>query len=150
MRVTWALICRHAITNRDSNNISLIEVIDELTVAGPPPQSDLQVGEASNVLIDLQLVVLWSRSDPNISEKSPTRVKAVGPYGAEALTVERIVDLTEFSRMRMLAHLLGAPIPFAQQGQYLFNIEVQTCDSQWEEVFQVPLWVNVQTDDPTD
>ena len=39
MKVLWALLCKNVITDQDTNNISLIEVVDELTIPAPPPQS---------------------------------------------------------------------------------------------------------------
>ena len=49
--------------------------------------------------------------------------------------------------MRGIGHLIESPFPVLQEGQYLFKVEAKTEGLDWQEMFELPLWVKVQTDD---
>ena len=148
MNVIWAILCQNVIVSQQSNNISLIEVIDELTVPVPPPQTLGESDEEFSATLDFRLTVFWARSDHRIPERGQSRVKLVAPDGRESTPVEQEIDLTQFPRMRSIGRMIGSPLPLTQEGQYRFIIEVKTPDSDWQEVSELPLWVAIQTDNP--
>ena len=147
MKVIWALLCEKTIVDQESNNLSLIEVIDELIVPAPLPQGVHGSGAEGSSILDLRLVVLWERSDPLRPEKGQARIRIIAPNASESSVAEHEVDLMESPRMRAIGHLLGSPMPFTQEGQYFVKIEAKTADSDWQELFELPLQVSVQTDD---
>ena len=51
--------------------------------------------------------------------------------------------------MRGDGHLLELPFPFTEEGIYYFNIQAKTADSDWKEVYELPLWVNVYDEFPS-
>ena len=147
MRVIWALLCKNTIVDRDTNNVSLINVVDELTVPASPPQGPPGAVFESIVLLDLSMAILWVRSSPDVPESGEARVKVVAPDDSISLSPQLEVDLTQRPRVRALGHMLNSPFPSWQEGEYRFKIEAKTNDLDWQEMFELPLWVKVQTDD---
>ena len=149
MRAVWAILCQNTIIDQRSNNISLIEVIDELTVPAPPPELVTEANGELGMLFDGNLVILWARSDLGTPEKAQVRSRIIAPNGGEARTGEVEVDLTEIVRARAIGRIAELPL-FTQVGEYTIKIETKAHDSEWREVFELPLWVNVQADAPSE
>ena len=149
LRAVWAILCENTIIDQRSNNVSLIEVIDELTIPAPAPEPMTETKGEPRKFFDADLVVLWARSKLDLPEKAQMRSKIVAPNGGEARSGESEVDLTENIRLRSIGRIAGLP-PFTQAGEYRIKIEAKESDSEWQEVFELPLWVSVQTDTPSE
>ena len=149
MKVIWALLCETTITDRDTNNVSLINVVDEITVPASPPQEPTEADSEEIALlgVGLRMVILCVRSNPEIPESGEMRIKVVAPDETARISVQLEVDLTQSQRLRGTGHLLEVPFLSWQEGQYLFKIETKTEGLDWQEMFELPLWVKVQTDD---
>ena len=148
MKVIWAILSENAIVDRQSNNISLIEVIDELTVPVPPPQVVSQSGEQLQIPFSFCLSILFARTDIGVAEKGRYSVTIIGPDGVKSESRELDVDLMENLRSRSIGRMGEFPLPLTVEGQYSFKIDVKSVDSDWKEAFELPLRVNFQRDDP--
>ena len=148
MKVIWALLCEKAIIDRETNNASFINVVEEIIVPASPPQMPPGSEIEPIVVLDLHMAILWARSNPVVRESGEARVRLIAPDETASISAELIVDLTESQRLRGIGHLVESPFPISQEGQYLFKVEAQTADLDWQEMFELPLWVKVQTDDP--
>lgn len=148
MKVYWALICQTSIVDRDTNNISLINVIEEVAVPATPPvplQAESQVPEQAWPAL-FEVVALWARSDMKVSESSEGRIRLVDPDDNTVLTSSPyLVDLTTFLRTRIRTRFpglpyRGTPLP---EGVYKFVIEERQED-EWVPRSQAYLRVVVQ------
>ena len=148
--MVWAILCRNAIIDQRSNNVSLIEVIDEITIPVQIPESITNASDQPVMVTDASLVILCARSDFNVPEKSLMRQRIVAPDGDEARTNENEIDLTDDVRLRAIGHIAGFPPLITQDGEFTIKIEVKAPDSDWQEMFELPLWVTVQTDTLSD
>ena len=148
MKVIWALLCENVITNQQTNNVSLIEVVDQLTVPAPPPGNVAKQDEKFDTFLNMRLVVLWARSDRDVPERGQARVRIIAPDGKEAQSTEHQVDLSEVPRSRAIGRIVGFPFPLTDEGEHLFRVEKRTSDSSWRKEFELPLWVQIQTDSP--
>ena len=150
MKVVWAILCKNTIVNRETNNITLFEVVEELNVVAAPPQESLDPELGFSTVLDLHLVSMWARTDPSTPESGQARFRAVSPDGRALVSGEAVVDLTEGTRLRADGHLLESPFPFTEDGIYLFKIEARTPESDWEELYELPLWVQVYGENALD
>ena len=148
MKVIWALLCEKAIIDRETNNASFINVVEEIIVPASPPQMTPGSEIEPIVVLDLHMAILWARSNPVVRESGEARVRLIAPDETASIFAELIVDLTESQRLRGIGHLVESPFPVLQEGQFLFKVEAKTADLDWQEMFELPLWVKVQTDDP--
>lgn len=137
MRVVWAILCESTVQDKDTNNISIFNVIDELRFAGPPPE--LETEDPAGPYIPIQLVVHISRSDFDIGERGLARVKVVTPTGFATTSQEFEIDLSANLRHQLRLTLSEFPPLFA--GCYKFLIDCKSDGGEWEEPFELLLLV---------
>lgn len=135
--------------DRETNNISLFNVVEEVVVAAQPPLSLKQLGLPEGVVpVVFQLVVLWARSDPAVPEKGRGRLRVEMPTDTRVLGNEFDADLTAFLRLRTVINLPGLPAGAgASDGIYRFLIDGKTELADWTEMFELPLRVTFQRAD---
>ena len=145
MKVLWGILCKNVIVNRDTNNITLVEVLERVTITATPPEEPPEPGQGINAMLDIHLVSSWARSAPDIPEMVYAKFRVVAPDGRSMASEEVEVDLTESTYLRASGHLLDAPFPFSGEGQYIFKIETRPPESEleWKEVYELPLWIDV-------
>lgn len=147
LRAIWAILCKNTIIDQRSNNISLIEVIDEISLPAPAPESVTETSGQPAVGFDASLVILWARSDPDMPEKAQVRNSVVTPKGFQTQSTENEIDLTDALRVRSIGQIARFPL-LSQDGEHTLKIEMKAADTDWQEAFELPLWVNIQTDSP--
>jgi hypothetical protein len=129
----WSVVCNRSATDRETNNISLFEVLEQLNVLGPLPDPNANIA----IPVQYEVVSLWIRENPAELEESKGRIILVAPNGAEVYTQEFPVDLTENDRMRSQVRAVGLPVRGA--GRYLFKVEIQREANSWETVARIPV-----------
>jgi hypothetical protein len=140
LKVIWAVLCQNSVIDRDSNTISLFNVIEEIHVVPQPPQEPLMpaaVGKGASIVF--QLVTLWGRSNQDTPEQGRGRLRLVLPDGESSITGEHEVNLTEFLRLRHIARITTMPI--RNEGIYKFVVEGKESNGKWSARFEVPLRV---------
>jgi len=127
----WTVLCSRAVIDRDSNNVSLQNVIEQITITGEP-RSDAVIE------IPLEVVTLWVRANSDRPSRGRTRLTYLSPSGAVLGSSESQVDLSEYKRLRTRHSLRRLPVPEA--GRYTFRVELQNeGESEWHQVAAVPL-----------
>ena len=147
MKVLWAILCEGAVTDRESNNVSLFNIIEELGVPAQPPERLGDLGLPPGVFPGtFALVILCTRANLDTPETAHGRIRLVAPDNATLLSLDFEMDLSEFLRGRLIINMPGLPI--SSEGLYLFKIDGKSPDSDWEGMFELPLSVVIQTQDP--
>ena len=145
MKIIWAILCQTSVIDSGTNNISLFNVIEEVTVPAQPPSSVSDVAEGSLIPSALELVILWTRSDIEVPERGFGRLQVIAPQIARNLSVDHEVDLSTFLRLRARIHLPG--LPAGGPGIYLFKIDGKPAGGEWTQMFELPLRVVLQSED---
>ena len=136
----WTVVCRAHIVDQQTNNVSLIDVLEEITVAPEGVETPANVRQFPAIF---SVVSLWSRGDPARPETGQARLSFLSPAGEQLGENTAEVDLREFRRMRLLNQFMG--FPAAGAGIYRFVVERRAdANAPWEEVARVPLDVTVQ------
>ncbi len=145
MKHLWSLICQQAITNKDSNNLTLVEILEEIKyvpVADPAAQemvrSAIQEGRAS-LPIPLYFVTAWLRSDLEKPEQSEEQLFIKAPNGKRLPPIKTTIDLIQYSRYRSVT--IVPSLPLNGQGVYQFVVSHQVGD-EWEEDASIPLMIS--------
>jgi hypothetical protein len=135
----WTLVCSHVIVNGLTNNISLIDVVEELTIV-VPPSVDPAVGfPAGNLVpVTLNTVSAFQRTDPHVPERLIGRLSLVGPSG-RTQDNNFDIDLSSHVRARCIAEQHGLPIQ--EPGDYVFAVFVEQPNGSFDEVARVSLRV---------
>jgi hypothetical protein len=130
----WTVVCSRAVIDRESNNVSLENVLEQLTIStGPKPGGLLP--------IRIDVMTLWVRSDFNVPATGTGRVTFVSPSGAESELLEFPINLEEHQRFRSRARYQA--LPLAESGRYSFRVDLRVDGAEeWQTVSVVPLEVN--------
>ena len=129
-----------------TNNISLINVVEEVQLPAQPPQSLPEAVSRNISPALLELVVLWVRSDMEGPERGFGRVRYIPPGGsATPLGQDFEVDLSTFLRLRSRLRLAG--LPTTGEGNFLFKIDGRVAGGEWAQMFELPLRVVLQAED---
>jgi len=131
----WTVLCTRSSTDRETNNISLFDVIEQLNVLGPMPEVTANVA----LPIPYEVVTLWARAQPTEAEESAARLILIAPNNAEIHTQPFSVNLTQKSRMRTQLRSVGFPL--RGPGRYIFKLEIQRANGNWEPVAHIPVEV---------
>lgn len=143
MNVIWAILCERSVTDRETNNVSLFNIIEEVQIPAPPPLDLSQTTIPLGVFLPvLELMTLWVRSDLEAPERGRGRVRIIVPGAKVALAPEFDVDLTQFLRLRTRLRFPGLPV--GDTGIYRFVVQGKAGDSEWSTMFELPLRVLIQ------
>lgn len=133
-RLLWTVLCSKTSIDRESNNISLFEVLEQVTVEGPPEDARINLAATST------LVTEWMRSDIDQPESRFGRFSLVGPSGEVFGGVEFEINLSDEVRHRSLINM--HTLPLQGPGIYEFVIEIRDDDGGgWQEASRIPLQV---------
>jgi hypothetical protein len=143
----WTVLCSKSSIDNDSNNISLFEVLEQVSVEVPP---GVQISdEGINVALQFEMISLWSRSDINQPEKGEARFDFRAPSGRtqEGKIVE--INLTEYERFRTRQRF--SSIPLDSEGVYEFHVHCRPDPgAEWSSVANVPLHVVLRQQPPAE
>ena len=141
----WTVLCRNGIIDRDSNNISLHEVLEQLNIVGKPPKEK----EAGAMPGEHMIVSLWGRADYDISAKGTARYVIEfhsGKYRGRSDEMTISIDLTQHtrSRSRMTLNLL----PIFGEGLHRINVSLKMDgDKVWRDVTSIPYEIRFKPSD---
>lgn len=129
----WSVLCSHAVIDRDTNNVSIHSVLEQLNVVGEPAP-DLAIPVA------FEVVTLWARTTPDIPAQGMARVTLIDPL-QNSTTISRLkIDLSETERARH--RVIGRGMPASQPGRYRFQVDMQIeGETEWRQMAIVPLTV---------
>jgi len=132
----WTLICTRAIIDRDTNNLSAFNIIEQIQIRGEPTPDGV-------VPIGLEVVSLWMRSDFNVPCRGRWRLSFLSPSGIQIKTVDGELDLSKYERVRARRFFMG--LPMSEPGRYRFVLELQNEGKEdWQQVASIPLKVVFQ------
>ena len=139
MRHVWTVYCNERLVDADTNNVSLIQVLEQLNFE--VSESDLR--EPKRVVLDSMLVTLWARRE-NAPNSGEMRITFLDPDGTDfGEPVSHPVDLGEQLRARVFTTVKG--IVVKDSGIYHWVIESRDDDGdEWVEVSRVPVEIRVE------
>jgi hypothetical protein len=127
----WSLICTKCITDPQTQNVTLVEVVEQLN--GPP-------GGPFPAMAPFQtdFVSTWYRSDPNQGARATGRIVLNNPDGTAHEATQFAIDLTAFYRAHVIIRSAG--IGLIGAGVYFFVVEYRLeGEQEWKRATRVPL-----------
>ena len=133
MRHIWTVFCRSVLEDKNTNNPSLIEIIERLAFSG-----ELTGERRIDVPFPFpfSLVSSWRLDDESDCNAHQARVQFVAPDGETLLTFAHDVDFMDHERTRTIGRF--ASLPYTENGTYEFEISCQK-DGGWTPVASIPL-----------
>lgn len=146
-RHMWSVLCTKAIIDRDSNIVSLIGAVDTLSFTDDEDVllERIKGEDAMGVQVDMELVMMWARSDFEVPEEAMARVSILAPSKAGNRVAPFPIRLQETTHFRVKLQVTG--IPFEGFGIYYFVVETQR-GKGWVESARLPLLCKKQATAP--
>lgn len=136
----WSVVCSHAVIDKESNNVSLHNVIEQLVFEKPDIPEDI---DPDRVIIpqNFSVVTLWSRTDLEKGVIGYGRVKLYSPTNEMLLSSDEFeIDLYNHRRFRSRGRFPG--IVNRGPGKYIISVELRIDEgADWSEVARVPIEV---------
>ena len=131
----WTVICSHAVIDRDTNNVSLLDVVEQLDIGDKPSPE-------GGILFYLDVMTLWSRADYNMPAQGRGRVSFLSPTGkVNDGPFKFDIDLSRHNRHRTRGRFRALRV--TESGRYTFLVELQVeGQTEWHEVAAIPLEIN--------
>jgi len=138
LRHIWSVVCAKAIIDQESNNVSLLEVLEEVGIElevqdkGSPPEGGIP--------FPFEWITLWAR--PEFGKPTSGQVKDVvlSPSGKVIFEREYGIDLSAHERFRFRRGFRNLPV--RESGQYQFCTQVRDEKKKvWQDVSSVPLTI---------
>jgi hypothetical protein len=131
----WTIPCRMSLTDRETNSVTLIGVIEEVGL----PELPLELHDQRKLVpAFLEVVTLWSREIRDQAEVGYGRSRLISPENIELFSFDYQVDLTATPRSRTIGRVFGfRPMP---QGQCTLRTDRRaTPNDEWETVSLIPI-----------
>lgn len=141
MRHVWTIACARTLSDSETNNISLLDVIEQVNLNPPAKQAEYSLP------INLSVVTAWYRSDVSKPERFMHRLSFVFPSGKKELGGTTEVVLTEHLRGQCIGQISGMTV---EEGMHYFVAE-SSIDSgkTWVEMGRLPLQIVVTVTAPS-
>ena len=132
----WTILCSSSVIDKDTNNISLANVIERITIFGQSPPED----EVRAIPNPATIVSLWGRSDLNTPERGTARVIIEFTEGDEPKQTdphEVGIDLSEHARARTRFNMNLLPI--MGEGRHWIRVSLRhDNEDDWTPVTSIP------------
>ena len=139
MKHRFAILCESTIVDAVTNNVSLINLIDEIRLKRPPEESP---PEKAVVPFRASVVVLTERTNLDEAESGTGRIVLRTPDDGEMRSATFNVDLSANPRLRTILKLEVFPV--AGPGVYQFEIAFEDeATGSWDIVDRIPVSVKV-------
>jgi hypothetical protein len=136
----WSILCAGSSLDKESNNLTLYNVIEQLTISRPKT-----VAENTPIQLPLymELITTWKKIFPEDFVESEIKIDIVAPNGKILSEINYNFEIPkDKQRHRQITKMSGFAVTDA--GEYLFRIHArETKKDNFVSVGEVPLLVVV-------
>jgi hypothetical protein len=135
IRHAWSVLCTKSITDPDSKNITLFDIVEQLNI---PANTEFP----AMAPFQTDFVSTWYRSDATQGERATGRVVLHFPDGNTREASQFAIDLTAFYRAHVVIRSAGFNL--VGPGVYHFEVALRAEGQQeWQNVARIPLQVAI-------
>ena len=137
----WTVLCSHAVIDKESNNVSLLDVVEQLNIRDEP--------SPEGILFSLDLMTLWARADLDRPAQGQGRVTFLSPSDeVNDGPFEYDIDLSQHRRNRSRGRFRALHV--SGSGRHVFRVELRNeGETEWNKVVDIPLEINFTPPDDT-
>ncbi|MBI2611227.1 hypothetical protein HYW54_00585 [Candidatus Gottesmanbacteria bacterium] len=150
MRHIWSILCRSSQIDKETNNLSIINVFEQLGITLDQKDHEKKIATV-NIPIDYEIVSLWVKDTHGKKEKAEIILEIVDPKGKILKSFMQTGEMPETMRRlrtRFRIQGLGITLP----GIYIFVIKIKEDGKRdFRIASEVPLEVqlNIAYKNPT-
>lgn len=140
MKLAWSILCTNSTINKDTNNISITDVIEKITYT---PNHKLKAeNKLSHFAIkEMDMVSLWFHDKDMKEDNLELLVELINPdKKPQAILKSSILIPKDKKRMRVIFKITN--LHFEKSGDYLFSIKKKE-DKKYKIVSEIPLEIKI-------
>jgi len=145
----WSLVCKNSSIDNETNNITLFNLIERITMNAPKQEIDkIKNGEAKGILLgmDFEVVSRFKKLDKSKTTAFDFRLRFLAPSGKLLpVQAEQKIAFTEgIQNMRVRNRF--STMPIIEAGEYTISVEAKDVgESDYQEVAKVPLEIMINS-----
>lgn len=137
----WSLLCRRSVIDSETNNLSVYDILEQLTVDIKIKKGNEDKATKINVPIEYEVISFWIKASEIKEFKGGIRLEIVNPEGMVEKTFEQPLEIPKDKRrLRSRIRINGfvADMP----GNYIFRISYkESTKEQYKKAADIPLEV---------
>ncbi|MBI4067534.1 hypothetical protein HY407_04060 [Candidatus Gottesmanbacteria bacterium] len=139
----WSILCRRSIVDNETNNISINDVFEQLSVDLKVKKSDADKVKLINIPIEFEVVCMWVKNDKT-PFKGNLNVEILNPKGTVVKNFEQPLEMPEtMKRLRSRLKIMGMVVE--EPGDYIFRVNVKEEGQKlYKAVAELPLEINLK------
>ena len=140
----WSVLCRRAIVDSGTNNLTISDVLEELRIDIKVQQKDAESLKLINVPLEFELVSLWEKEgDKSQHLKADCEIEVASPEGKQMKIFNQLIDMTpDMRRLRTMMRVMGFVVE--NPGDYMFKIRIKEEGNKFfKTVSELPLEVHL-------
>lgn len=148
LKHVWSVACSNAVIDSQSNNISLFNTLEKLTIN--VKESDLErvkkEGTEGIVFpISFEVVSRFTRGDTGVAQAFDYRLSLLNPTGKPVVNSEQKIAIEKhIKNMRVRTNIQVLPVSIA--GDYILVVEFKdVAESRFDKVAELPLEIVINS-----
>ena len=136
MKNLWTIICSKSVVDSTSNQLSLFDCIDEITVNFSNAE-DIKK-PIKNIPINFEIVSLWLNENISLVRKLDFVIEIIDPEGKTLKVIEKeAIFEKNKKRLRTIMKISGLSI--TTEGKYLFRVKYKEADNDFIIATETPV-----------
>src|SRR5258706_4405510 len=124
----WSVLCLKALIDSDTNNLTIVDVLEELSInVSSAPVANAGVNTGMNridIPITYEVVSLWIRDSAKTKETVTLKVEVIDPSGKELNMFEQPAEMKE-GLLRYRTRLKISGMEVTTPGRYTFHVKIK-------------------------
>lgn len=139
MKNVWSVVCKNSIIDNESNSLSLLETLDEITVNY---KDEIDHKALKMLPISFHVVTLWFDENDKKDRKFSLSVEIVDPKGEVLNAFEQDCVIPKGrSRLRATSKING--FGFTDEGKYLITVKFKE-GKEYIQVAETPVNIHLK------
>lgn len=142
MKHIWSVLCRKSIIDSETNNISLNDVFEQLSV-NIDVSTKNSVETKINIPVEFEVVSMWLNTTGQKIFKAEMEVNFVTPEGTIVNSLKQNIEVPNMAR-RLRTRLKSLGLGVGDSGIYTFEVKIKEYgEDKFKTVAKIPLEVIV-------
>jgi hypothetical protein len=148
MKHIWSVLCRKSIIDSETNNISLNDVFEQLSI-NIDASANKSIKTKINIPVEFEVVSMWLNTTGQKIFKAEMEVNFVTPEGTIINSLKQNIEVSNMAR-RLRTRLKSLGLGVGDSGTYTFEVKIKEYgEDKFKTVAKIPLEVIVNKKEVT-
>lgn len=139
----WSVLCQKSVVDSTTNNISLIEVFEQLEVDIKPQSPDIPAPSGDvKINFPYELVNFWTK-DKNLKSEAEVKITLLDPKGRIIKSLNKHILIPKKNRRLREVNKIS-DLLLRSSGIYTFKVSIGDGKSKFKTVAEIPLEIKIK------